>query len=277
MNRKRWIIGACCLAAGLCLTLCGCGPTTAQENPTPTAEITPSPLPSPTPTPEPSPTPELTWEPEIHYDPDFVSHDTYTIDVGDGKHIFRLEAVSEGLWGEFERDLTLSIYEGEGQEPVQVFEEGVGVGPSNFSLYIEDVDFDGCMDFYYLYSQGIKDSYYSFYIWDAEEERFVKDPYDLNGLSSPGFDPEKKTISECSRGGFYEDIMFYRYERKELTPVRKLGFSGPGVNETVYWMGASDWVDGEWKEVFRIEGETEDDWDWTEYFRWHDLDYHGQD
>ena len=43
---------------------------------------------------------------------DSASHDTYEINVGDGEHIFRLEAVSEGKWSET-RDYTLSFYERE--------------------------------------------------------------------------------------------------------------------------------------------------------------------
>ena len=85
------------LAAGLAVLLCGCGATVEKASPAPTPTLTPEV--TVTPTPEPTPMPDGTVVldgKEYHYNPDSASHDTYEINVGDGEHIFRLEAVSEG-------------------------------------------------------------------------------------------------------------------------------------------------------------------------------------
>lgn len=274
------------LAVGLAVLLCGCGEVAESPAPavTPMPEVTVTPTPEPTPSPESTPMLDLPdgtvylAGKEYHYNPDSASHDTYEIDVGDGEHVFRLEAVSAGLWAnEFCRDLTLSLYEGDNWKPTQVIEADVGEWPQHFALYVEDIDFDGDMDFYYLYSQGIHNQYFSFYIWDEAGEQFVKEPYGLNGLVNARVDGERRLIMAGSHGGYYDGTDFYRYnENKELKLIRSCSYSGPGYGETTYWMSVSEEKDGVWQEVFRIEREEE--WpaeDWDEYIRWHDLDYHG--
>ncbi len=295
MNRKRGIIGACCLAVGLCLTLCGCGPTTAQESSAPTAEATPFPLPEHTPTPEPIPTPEPEPTPmldlpqgtvvldgkEYHYNPESASHDTYTIDVGDGEHVFRLEAVSAGLWPyDFTRDLTLTFYEGKSRKPIQVIETDIGVWPEYFKLYVEDLDFDGCMDFYYLYSEGTHNRYYAYYIWDKEAEQFIEDPYGLSELENPTFDHEINAVESWYRTSIWGgSFSWYQYINGELTCVRVCGYPYEHNPEsaTLY---AKDLVDGELKTVFEVTHTSDTEFteaEQEEFLRWYDLDYHGQD
>lgn len=276
MNRKR------CLAAGLALLLCGCQTVGERGSPVPEPALSAESATFPASEPAsmldlPDGTVSLDGK-EYHYNPDSASHDTYEIHVGDGEHIFRLEAVSAGLWAnEFCRDLTLSFYEEEGRTPLQVIETDVGVWPQSFKFYVEDIDFDGDMDFYYLYSQGTHNRYCCFFVWDAETEQFIYDPYGLNGLANVRVDGERRVVLAGSGGGFYGATDYYRYdENRELELIRSCNFSGPGYGETTCWMSVSEEKDGAWQEVFRVEREEE--WlseDWDEYTRWHDLHYHG--
>lgn len=295
MDKKRQAAGRVfCLAMGLLLLLCGCSPVAGQVSPTPTAEVTPSPTPAPVPTD--TPAPEFTPEPtpmldlpdgtvsldgrEYHYNPDSASHDTYEIDVGDGEHVFRLEAVSAGLWPyDFTRDLTLSFYEGKSWKPVQVIETDVGVWPQYFELCVEDINFDGYMDFYYLYSQGTHNRYYAYYVWDKETEQFVEDPYGLSEFENPYFNHEINAVESWYRtsiwGGSHS---YYRYLDGQLICVRVCAYSYEHDPESAT-LRVKDLVDGELKTVFEVTRASDQEFteaEEEEYSRWYDLDYHGE-
>lgn len=275
------------LAVGLGVLLCGCGAVTESPAPavTPTPEAVITPVPEPAPSPEPTPMLDLPDGTvvldgkEYHYNPDSASHDTYEIDVGDGEHIFRVEAVSAGLWAnEFCRDLTLSLYEGDNWKPTQVIETDVGVWPESFEFCVEDLNFDGYMDFYYLYSQGTHNRYYAYYVWDKETEQFVEDPYGLSELENPTFDPEQKAVVSWYRSSIWGGKQsYYRYMDGQLTCVRVCGYPyehGP-ESATLY---VKDLVDGELKTVFEVTRASDTEFteaEEEEYLRWHDLDYHG--
>lgn len=265
------------------LLLCACAPAEFSPKETPS---------SPTPTEEPSPvpTPLLSDLPdgstvsldgrEYRYNPSSASHDAYEIDVGDGEHLFRLEAVSAGLWAnEFARDLTLTFYE-EGTRAVQVIETDVGVWPSYFELRVEDINFDGYMDFYYLRGQGTHNRYWSYYIWDAEAEHFAAEPYGLSELENPFFDPEQKAVVSWYRTSIWGGSQsYYRYIDDELTCVRVRGYPYKHDPEsaTLY---VKDLVAGELKTVFEVTHNSDTEFteeETAEYSRWGDLDYHGEE
>ena len=277
MNRKR------CLAAGLALLLCGCQTVGERGSPVPEPALSAESATFPASEPAsmldlPDGTVSLDGK-EYHYNPDSASHDTYEIHVGDGEHVFRLEAVSAGLWAnEFCRDLTLSIYEEEGRNPLQVIETDVGVWPQSFELCVEDIDFDGYMDFYYLYSQGTHNRYYSYYVWDEETKQFTYDPYNLSELENLTFDPEQKAVVSWYRtsiwGGKHS---FYRYIDGQLTCVRMCGYPYEHNPESAS-LYVKDLVDGELKTVFEVTHASDTEFteaEKEEYSRWHDLHYHG--
>lgn len=195
--------------------------------------------------------------------------------MGDGEHRFWVEATSTGEWvNDFARELTLSVYrEKEDGEPVQVIETETGMWPNGFQLYGEDVDFDGYTDFYYTYSQGTHDSYYSFYIWDPAAERLIPDPYDLNSLPSPGFHGESKTVAAGHRSAASGTTTYYRYQDGALDPVRECSFDAWGG---ICRMAVQDKQYDSMQTVFQVERDGAfTDEDWEEFFRWYDLDYHG--
>lgn len=266
------------LAAGLAVLLCGCGATVEKASPAPTPTLTPEV--TVTPTPEPTPMPDGTVVldgKEYHYNPDSASHDTYEINVGDGEHIFRLEAVSEGKWSET-RDYTLSFYEREKEKPCQVIVTDIVVWPQYFDFRIEDIDFDGCMDFYYLWSEGTHNRYYSYYVWDKETEQFIYDPYGLGELENPTFDPEQKAVVSWYRTSIWGGKQsYYRYMDGQLTCVRVCGYPYEHEPESAS-LYVKDLVDGELKTVFEVTRASDTEFteaEEEEYSSWHDLDYHG--
>lgn len=275
MNRKR------CLAAGLALLLCGCQTVGERGSPAEPAESTTFPASEPASMLDlPDGTVSLDGK-EYHYNPNSASHDTYEIHVGDGEHIFRLEAVSAGLWAnEFCRDLTLSFYEGESRNPLQVIETDVGVWPQSFELCVEDIDFDGYMDFYYLYSQGTHNRYYSYYVWDKETEQFIHDPYGLGELENPSFDHEMNAVESWYRTSIWGgSFSWYRYIDGELTLVRVCAYPYEHAPESAT-LRVKDLVDGELKTVFEVTRPSDTEFteaENQEFKRWYDLNYHGEE
>lgn len=251
---RRAVVLAFCMT----LLLAGCGGRTAEPTPTP------GPVPSSTPRPTPSPTPRPDPEQGLY------------LDVGDGEHRFWVEAASTGEWvNDFARELTLSVYrEKEDEEPVQVIETETGMWPSGFQLYGEDVDFDGNTDFYYTYSQGTHDSYYSFYIWDPAAERFIPDPYGLDALPSPGFHGESKTVAAGHRSAASGSTIYYRYQDGALDPIRECWFDAWGG---ICRMAVQDKQYGSMQTVFQVERDGAfTDEDWEAFSDWYNLDYRGE-
>lgn len=238
-----------------------------------TDSATPTPTTTPTPVSEETPTPLPSEDSNLR---------EYFLDVGDGEHSFLVEVKFSGKprrdFPESDMGLTLSFYAKEtDSQPIQVIETGTMMWNERFELVAKDVDFDGDMDFYYSYHEGVRgNTSRSFYIWDEKLECFVDDPYGLGKMLNAGIDEENQAVTDCERGINYERITYYRYNyaTMELYPCRALYYGGW---EEISNMHVSDYIDGEWVTAFSIESEDVFSGpDYEEFCRWEDLDYHGE-
>ena len=139
------------------------------------SSVSHSPAPTPSQVPEAAPTP-VPEETE-------TSPRGIALDVGDGEHTFWVELTEReedigGVW--------VNIYRDRGDaEPFQQFEDHVS-DLDRADIIVEDVDFDGDMDFYFITAKGHSSvSFSSYYIWDGE--KFVPDPYGLNEVCYANF------------------------------------------------------------------------------------------
>jgi len=201
------------------------------------------------------------------------------LDIGDGEHTFWVEAVDTG---EPAFDGTVSrvdIYrDREDAEPFQTFEEILNKG--DLEIVPIDVDFDGDTDFSVLLHDYRSFRYSAYYIWDGKRERFIEDPYGLNDLNRAEFDPESKTIETSDWSLMGGQTSYYRYEGNDLLCVRALTWSFHGETGKTDLMVTDGW-DGEETVVYKasaamdelVEGMVGTE----EFFRWEDLDYHGEE
>lgn len=219
-----------------------------------------------TPTPEPTPEPTAVG---------------IEVDIGDGEHKFWVELVDTDTYG----NLMVNIYEKPtDREPVQSFEDQCECSFERIYFYVEDVNFDGDTDFGVLYSRAPNGhASFSYYIWDAKEEKFIPDPYGLNELCSvgePEMLPEEKAIRTFMRSnaGRSGEVRFYRYFPEGFTCVRKMDWE---------WHEDTDYTDflvesyenGEMRIVYQdsLTPEALDGYLWSDEFsNWWDLSYSGE-
>ena len=231
--------------------------------------------PAPTPTPEPAtvetfcstPTPDPTHEPV-----------NIEVDVGDGEHTFWVEPVRPGEPGEVQ----VNIYQQKNDS--QLFQCFAEWSPDYeiIGLMAEDVNFDGYMDFQVHLVTGTWGGQWSaYYIWNAEQEQFVRDPYGLEDLPLPKFDPEKQIIETWSHSASNYTIEFYRYLDGKLTCVRRLRNRENYTDDFTATLTVEEYdrETGALEEVYREEqaeigGVTYATTD--EFRRWHDIDYPGE-
>lgn len=249
------------------LLLAGC----EREEPAPTA--TPTPTPSPAPNEletveSPTPTSVATHEP--------VGAE---VDIGDGEHTFWVEVVDTGEpWADSNKLLIL-IYQDETKEKLfQTFESWWADPYGLFCFPVEDMDFDGDMDFSVCNIDYRSFHSCSHYIWDEEQEKFVEDPYGLNDLNNPCFDEEKQVIRSNSRGWRGESTTYYQYLKGSLACIRFLDYDYSD-DKHIMRLEVKDELDGVLTVVYEEEipfGDLPEGKLWTEEFeRWFDLDYHG--
>lgn len=257
------------LASAFALLLAACCP---QPAPAPT----PTPTPTPTATPSPSPTPA--FEPRILQ--------AQWLEVDDSHHFWvALEETQEPapitkdpLLPEGNANCTglrVNFYENEmAFDPVYSFLEGYNCQPYQLEFFSSDWNFDGYTDLAFRnMSYGFRYQSYAFYLWDPETETFRQNPDGLNELNNPALHPEEGVITSfSSAAGGFEWYDYYRYEGGKLTPARQCAFAyDPDAG--VYVFTVEDFVDGEWKTVFRQE---DTDGGQDEYRLWrNDINYHG--
>lgn len=193
----------------------------------------------------------------------------------DGTHTFWVELVDTEKYG----TLLVNIYkEKTDREPVQTFEDQYDCLFEETHFFVEDVDFDGDMDFYFMTAKGhFSVSLSSYYIWDGE--KFVPDPYGLNKVCYANFHPETKVVESIRVSSIASsNVELYRYIDGELTRLRRLERWEPSGNEQKLMV--HDWKDGEWIVAYEtvidiMKWEPGEEFD-PEFSRWYDLDYHGK-
>ena len=194
----------------------------------------------------------------------------------DDTHTFWVELVDTEKYG----TLLVNIYEEQtDREPLQTFENQYECLFEETHFSVEDVDFDGDMDFYFMTARGhFSVSFSSYYIWDGE--KFVSDPYGLNEVCYANFHPETKVVESIRVNSVVSGVIeLYRYIDGKLTCLRRLERWDPSGHELELMV--HDWKDGEWTvayetviDITKLERGGEFD---PEFSRWYDLNYHGGD
>lgn len=247
------------LALTLAMLLTGCGGEAEETTPTPQAQGETPPRES-----------QLSFPCTL---PDTAIHKTLTVD---GEPSLRVEASSEGYWpNQFAQTLTLEIYLGEVEESSQTLTGTTGMAGEEFQLYCSDVDFDGDLDLYVTYSQGVENTFFTFYLWDAGTERFVPDAYGLEELSNVKFNVDEQFVVASRKTEVSEEITYYRYKEGQLAMVRQLAYD---LSADPKVMRVTEVTVGEEWEPLRIvtPGEFTDE-DWDEFLAWMDLTYFGEE
>lgn len=204
--------------------------------------------------------------------PETAINKTLTVD---GEPSLRVEAHSEGYWAsEFAQTLTLEVYIGDATEATQTLTGTTGMAGEKFQLYCSDVDFDGDLDLYVTYSQGVQNTFYAFYLWDAGTGSFVPDTYGLGDLANVKFNVEEQFVVASRRTDDSEEITYYRYKEGALVMSRRLAYdlsSNPKV------MRVTEVTAGEeWEPLRIVTPEEFTDEDWDEFLAWMNLDYYGE-
>lgn len=247
------------LALTLAMLLTGCGGEAEETTPTPQAQGETPPRES-----------QLSFPCTL---PDTAIHKTLTVD---GEPSLRVVASSEGYWpNEFAQTLTLEIYLGEVEESSQTLTGTTGMAGEEFQLYCSDVDFDGDLDLYVTYSQGVENTFFTFYLWDAGAEQFVPDTYGLGELSNVKFNVDEQFVVGSRKTEVSEEITYYRYKEGQLAMVRQLAYD---LSADPKVMRVTEVTVGEEWEPLRIvtPGDFTDE-DWDEFLAWMDLTYFGEE
>ncbi len=204
------------------------------------------------------------------------------VDVGDGEHTFWVEISRRE---EQEKGsgipILVSIMDRDKGETLQSFEEEVTLYSFDMAEpFTEDVNFDGCADFGHGLWLAASCGGSAYYVWDKEQEKFVRDPYGLEKLSMPTFHQESKAIETWNHSGNSYVKEFYRYLDGTLTCIRRLDNRENDLDDGTATLTVEDYdvEKGELREVYREEnvligGVTYADTD--EFRRWENLDYHG--
>lgn len=266
--------------AALLFLLAGCGPKeTVAPAPSPSEVITPSPTATPTPTP--TPTPEPTEEvKELWGFPIDEIHDAFEVPTG-GKLGTVLVTVEVGP-ATYDGTLnTFSVWlKDDLTTPIQQM-EAEAYGVFHWSDVV-DANFDGYMDFGYMYSMGNQPCYLHYWIWNDEQGQFVQEP-EFDQISCPQFDAETGVISGWARSSCCSGIeTYHRWENGALVCVRQIELHYPTDNEDGTYnqlATVEDRVNGKLTEVFReycTEEEPSDTYPFEEVWKWQDLNYHGK-
>lgn len=221
--------------------------------------------------------PTVTELPEVVFPLQDDTHDCFTIPTGGklGTVLVTVEMV-EGDY-EFMNPATLSVWNvNDLSAPIQVAEE------YGFTHYNEllDANFDGYMDFTYIWSASATNLNYSLWVWDENTEQFVNE----GSYLGYGFilNEETKSLSHWVHGsavsGFWE---YYRWENERLVLARQIELHYPKYNEDGTFnqlATVEDQIGGEMVEVFREYCTNEEDsgtYPFEEVWKWEDLNYHG--
>ena len=203
-----------------------------------------------------------------------------------GDRTLWIELVETGRPAGDGRVLDVNIYEKRGDSrPVQHFEDAYYCSNEAVDLTVEDVNFDGNLDFHFIVAVGEgSNRFSSYYIWYAEHQAFQQDPYGLNNLCSAQLYPEERVIRTFMRYNIgAHETCFYRFENGGLVCVRRLKIDYPvalengreGLEATV-----EDRRDGELSEVYRATVDPAEQPPGGEiapgFSRWYELDASGK-
>ena len=278
------------LAAALSLLLAGCQAEEPVETvsvplgtATPMKESAPSEAPSPTQ----DPLEELLARQPIDDD-----HDAFLVDTGGrlGTLLVTAELEERGPepkpgWESWEYPVCFAVWNPKDMsQPIQKL-EGTTWGTYHWHEAL-DANFDGYMDFSYMYAMGNQPNYWYLWVWDEDAGQFVEVP-EYREISGPRCNPETEIIDGWARysGGGDGLTTFYRWEDGALVCIRRIetGYDDENriyVDEVSYfpsWIKVEDRIDGELTQVYYQYFAPDAGTDFfPERFKWENLDYHGE-
>jgi len=140
---------------------------------------------------------------------------------------------------------------------------------------VQDVNFDGYMDFGYMFFRGNRSAYWHYWVWSEEQGEFVWIP-EFDQISCPNFDEETGVISgytmdeyDGGAGGY----TFHRWTDRGLVCVRRVTISPCGTDTpNEVQLTVEEPIRGSLIEVFRWE--TDREVARKEAEKWCDLAYH---
>lgn len=272
------------LAAALGLLLAGC----QAAEPAETVPDTPAPMEESVPPEEPSRDPPEELLARYPIDDD---HDAFLVGT-EGKLGTLLVTAEKGerdeeLW---EYPLRFAVWNpADMGQPIQEMEKTT-FDAVTFHLHTElDANFDGYMDFSYMYAMGNQPNYWFLWIWDEDAGQFTEVP-EYAEISEPRCNPETEIIDGWARhsGGGDGLTTFHRWEDGELVCIRRIEtgyddenrvYDNYGTSVFASWIRVEDRIDGELTEVYYryYPPEEEGDGDFfPEREKWENLDYHGE-
>lgn len=256
---KRILCSATLLA--LLLTACAQAP-----------QPSPSPSPVPTATPSPSPEPTPSEEPEELWGfPIDDTHDAFEVDTGGKLGTVLVTVEIEDVDPE---EYHFSVWTKDDlKTPLQTM-TAESYGVFHWSA-VQDVNFDGFMDFGYMYAMGNQPMYWHYWIWNEDEGQFVQEP-EFDQISMPDFDQETGVISGYARGGFAGaagTTTFHRWIDGKLVCVRRIETWPYGGDIDNVCLTVEEPVDGVLTVIYQHE--TDIGTAFEEAAKWEDLSYHG--
>lgn len=141
---------------------------------------------------------------------------------------------------------------------------------------IMDANFDGYMDFGYVFSMGNMPYYEHLWIWDEPHQQFVNVP-EFDEISVPELISETETIYGFNRGssGGTGLHTFHQWVDGHLICVRQIEIETSIPHEAVC-MSIRDRIGTELVEIYH-EDFSQDSSGWHDAeMVWHDLNYHGE-
>ena len=266
--RKR--VFALLLCFTLPLSACGQG---REEIPEPAPTVTAAPAPTPTPTPEPEPTSEEVTE--LWGFPIDDTHDAFEVPTGGklGTVLVTVELVE--VEGTFFEEQHFSVWTA--SDLINPLQSMTAEDVTCFKWKdVRNANFDGYMDFGYMYAMGNQPAYYHYWIWEEEQGRFVAEP-EFDQISWPQFDEETGVISGYARGGFAGAAgthTFHQWIDGKLVCIRRITtfpYGSDTLNEIR--LTVEEPVEGTLTEIYRHE--TDIGTAFEEVKKWRDLNYHG--
>ena len=220
--RKR--VFALLLGFTLPLSACGQG---REEIPEPVPTVTATPAPTPTPTPEPEPTSEEVTE--LWGFPIDDTHDAFEVPTGGklGTVLVTVELVK--VEGTFFEEQHFSVWTA--SDLINPLQSMTAEDVTCFKWKdVRNANFDGYMDFGYMYAMGNQPAYYHYWIWDEGQGLFVAEP-EFDQISWPQFDEETGVISGWARSSCCSGTETYHcWENDKLVCFRKVEYTYPDEN-----------------------------------------------
>lgn len=206
---------------------------------------------------------------------------SFKLDVGDDKHYFTISMRAVPICDNdsefYDRDLNITVSDVTNAGTTYQVIKDYTFGTLFQDYIVEDVNFDGFSDFYYVASRGNANIYYSFWVCSTKTETFISAD-ELADISLSSFDSEAKVIQGFCRSSAASNMQtFYKYIEEILTCVRILDMGYPDENSKQQ-LTVQDYVDGKLVEVFNKKTILSNEFSgeiYNEFFKWEDLNYHG--